>query len=104
MAVNNTGKTYPFMEFPLSIKRQDAFALDAASVFASMEEAEDYAANNPIAYIGQIICVVTDGEASQYQIKNETGDLEPLGGVGSDSIATDEEVEAMLDEVFTNKE
>ena len=28
MAVNNTAKTYSNMEFPLSMKRQDAFSLD----------------------------------------------------------------------------
>ena len=32
MAVNNTVNTYANMEFPLAMKRQDAFALDPTCV------------------------------------------------------------------------
>lgn len=32
MAVNNTLKAYSDMEFPLAMKRQDAFALDETAV------------------------------------------------------------------------
>ena len=54
MAVNNTSKAYSNMEFPLSMKRQDAFALDPTCVWPSMADAQNYAKTNPTAYIGQI--------------------------------------------------
>ena len=52
MAVNNTAKKYSDMEFPLAMKRQDAFALDETAVWPSMETAQAYAKTNPTAYIG----------------------------------------------------
>lgn len=98
MAIDNTKKSYSFMEFPLSMSRQDAFPLDRSSVFGSMENAQSYAQTDPTAYVGQIIAVVTDGESEVYQIKNTAGELAPVGGAVE--TATDEEVQAMLDEVF----
>ena len=100
MAVDNTKKNYPFMEFPLSIVRQDAFPLDKTTIFSDLEAAETYAQSDPTAYVGQHLSVVMDGVSIAYQIKNELGDLEPLGGGVTDSVATDEEVKAMLEEVF----
>ena len=109
MAINNTEKTFSSMEFPLSMKRQDAFALDPTCVWSSLEEAQDYAKTNPTAYIGQVISVVVDGTATIYQIKNTAGDLEALGtgnlegDVGSivdARVASDAEVAEMLNEVF----
>lgn len=105
MAINGSGKSYAFMEFPLSMSRQDAFPLDKSSVFFNLEEAKSYAANDPTAYVGQIISVVENGTSKAYQIKNEAGDLEPLGGASTEvNVATDEEIKAMLDDVFTTKE
>ena len=49
MAVNNTAKTYSNMEFPLSMKRQDAFSLDPTCVWPSMADAQNYAKTNPTA-------------------------------------------------------
>lgn len=51
MAVNNTAKKYSDMEFPLAMKRQDAFALDETAVWPSMETAQAYAKTNPTAYM-----------------------------------------------------
>lgn len=99
MAVNGKGKTYSFMEFPLSISRQDAFPLDKSSVFYSLAEAQEYAASSPLAYVGQYISVVTEGTSMAYQVKDAAGTLEALGAEGV-SIATDAEVEEMLDEIF----
>ena len=81
------------------MSRQDAFPLDKSSVFYSMSEAETYAQTSPLAYVGQHISVVVAGVSTAYQIKNAAGDLEPLGADGV-SIATDEEVTEMFDEVF----
>ena len=43
-----------------------------------------------------------NGESKQYQIKDTAGTLEPLGGLGDIGVATDEEVEEMLTEVFSD--
>lgn len=99
MAVNNTAKTYSNMEFPLSMKRQDAFALDASCVWGSLSEAQSYASSNPTAYVGQVIAVVVDGESTVYQIKDTAGTLEQLGA-GAVSYATDTEVADLLTEKF----
>lgn len=80
MAIDNTSKTYAFMEFPLSISRQDAFPLDRNSVFYSLAEAQTYAQTSPLAYVGQLISVVVDGEASAYVIEDTAGTLTPLSG------------------------
>ena len=99
MAVNNTTKKYSDMEFPLSMKRQDAFPLDETAVWPSMETAQKYAKTNPTAYIGQLLSVIVDGVATPYVIQNAAGDLAPLGAASVD-IATDSEVSEMLSEVF----
>ena len=99
MAINGSDKSFAFMEFPLSMSRQDAFPLDKSSVFYSLDEAKTYAKTSPLAYVGQHIAVVEGGTSTAYQIKNETGDLEPLGAAAV-SVATDEEVGEMFDEVF----
>ena len=99
MAVNNTTKKYSDMEFPLSMKRQGAFALDETAVWPSMETAQKYAKTNPTAYIGQLLSVIVDGVATPYVIQNAAGDLAPLGAASVD-IATDSEVSEMLSEVF----
>ena len=99
MAVNNTAMTYANMEFPLAMKRQDAFALDETAVWPSMETAQAYAKTNPTAYIGQLLSVIVDGVATPYVIQNAAGDLAPLGAASVD-IATDSEVSEMLSEVF----
>lgn len=99
MAINGSDKSFAFMEFPLSMSRQDAFPLDKSSVFYSLDEAKTYAKTSPLAYVGQHISVVETGTSTAYQIKNEAGELEPLGAAAV-SVATDEEVGEMFDEVF----
>ena len=47
MAVNGSDKSFAKMEFPLGMKRQDAFPLDDSSVFYSLEDAQAYAQSNP---------------------------------------------------------
>lgn len=99
MAVNNTAKKYSDMEFPLSMKRQDAFALDPTCVWPSMADAQNYAKTNPTAYIGQVLSVVVDGVATSYNIRNAAGDLAPLGAAAV-TIASDDEANEMLTEIF----
>ena len=52
--------------------------------------------------MGQVLAVVENGEAKQYQIKDTAGTLEPLGGLGDMGVATDTEVQEMLSEVFSD--
>lgn len=100
MAINNTTKTYSKMEFPLAMQRQDAFALDPTEIWASLEAAQNYAKNDPTAYVGQKLAVIADGVSTQYQIKNTAGDLEPIGGIDELRIATDDEAAEMLNTIF----
>lgn len=101
MAINNTEKGYSKMEFPLAIKRQDAFSVDPTEIWDSLAEAQEYAKNDPTAYIGQEFSVIVDGVATRYLIKNAAGDLAPAGGIDEDAVATDTEVTELLDEIFT---
>ena len=102
MAVINTQDSYAKMEFPLTIKRQDAFSMDPTEIWPSLEAAQEYARSNPTAYVGQELAVIVNGEAQRYCIKNAAGDLVGNGGGGIDesSIASDAEVAEMLNEVF----
>ena len=72
------------------------------SQYGSYTEAQTYAQTSPLAYVGQVLSVVENGESKQYQIKDTAGTLEPLGGLGDIGVATDEEVEEMLTEVFSD--
>lgn len=74
-------KDFSYMEFPLSIQRQDAFPLDKNSVFYSLAEAQEYASSSPLAYPSQVIGVVNESEetVNVYKI-NFDGSLTELGG------------------------
>ena len=68
----------------VSINRSNSLPLDANSVFASLEAAQNYAAGNPAegtlanAYPGQVLAVVTDAKTVIYYIDaNMT--LQPIG-------------------------
>lgn len=102
MAVINTQDSYAKMEFPLMIKRQGAFSMDPTETWPSLEAAQNYARNNPTAYVGQELAVIVNGEAQRYFIKNKAGDLVGNGGgsIDESSIASDAEVTEMLNEVF----
>ena len=109
MAINGSDKSFAFMEFPLSMSRQDAFPLDKNS----MSDAQTYAQTNPTAYVGQVIAVVEEGVSTVYQIKNAAGELEALGtgdlegdvdAIVDDRIATDGEVAEMISEIFGSED
>lgn len=82
----------------LNIRRGNPNPLDNSSVWASLEAAQNYAKNDPVAYVGQVLTVVTDvvvGEetvktATAYVIDNEAGDLKEVGSspVGDESTIT----------------
>lgn len=72
---------------PLNIRRGNPNPLDNSSVWKSLAEAENYAKTSPIAYVGQILTVVSQTSideliittATAYVIDNEAGDLKEVG-------------------------
>lgn len=74
-------KDYSYMEFPLSISRQDAFPLDKSGLWFDKGEADSYAKTSPLAYPGQLISVVNEDESKVDTYKIEVdGTLSPIGG------------------------
>ena len=57
------------------------------------------AKTNPTAYVGQMLSVVVNGTATPYVIQNAAGDLAPLGAAAV-TIASDDEANEMLTEIF----
>lgn len=78
--------------FPLNFRRGNPNPLDNSSVWASLAEAQNYAANDPVAYVGQILTVVdnANGVATVYSIQDEAGTLKKVGTspVGDESTIT----------------
>ena len=118
MAILNVKIPTNLTEYPNSFKRQGSFPLEAYSVFyditndegavvtSALDAAKDYAKNNPIAYVGQIIAVIEDtvvGEetvktATAYVIDNAAGDLKAIGA--SEAITSGiEELEGQIDAI-----
>lgn len=77
-------KIFPFMEFPLSMSRQGDFPLDKSSLWWDLEEATNYAKNDPTAYPGQPITVVneTENTVTLFVIGTD-GSLVAQGGMAS---------------------
>lgn len=103
MAILNVKLPTNLTEYPNSFKRQGSFPLEAYSVFyairnesgavvtSALDAAKDYAKNNPISYVGQILAVVdVDAEGASsvqvYKIENANGDLVPVSA-GSEEVA-----------------
>ena len=71
----------------LNIRRGNPNPLDNSSVWSSYDAALNYAQTDPVAYVGQILTVVTDvvvdevtvKTATAYVIDNEAGDLKEVG-------------------------
>lgn len=78
MAVKLTDIPSNLTEYPNSFKRQSAFPLEAYSLFYSAAAAKDYAANNPIAYVGQLIGIIENDIVAYYKIMDTSGTLKQL--------------------------
>lgn len=78
--------------FPLNFRRGNPNPLDNSSVWASLEAAQNYAASDPVAYVGQILTVVdnVNSVATVYSIQDEAGTLKKVGTspVGDESTIT----------------
>ena len=94
MAKYNLGKytSADGLGFPLNFRRGNPNPLDNSSVWASLEAAQNYAANDPVAYVGQILTVVDNANstATVYSIQDEAGTLKKVGTspVGDESTIT----------------
>lgn len=78
--------------FPLNFRRGNPNPLDNSSVWASLEAAKNYAATDPVAYVGQILTVVdhVNNVVTVYAIQDEAGNLKKVGTspVGDESTIT----------------
>ena len=67
----------------LNIRRGNPNPLDNSSVWASFDEAQEYARTSKIAYVGQILVVVEEIDeiltSTAYVIDNKNGDLKEIG-------------------------
>lgn len=70
----------PGIEFPLQIDRQYGAPIDKYSVFYSQSNAEEYAKNSPLAYVGQIVVIVSsdNNSAKVFVIADTSGKLTEL--------------------------
>lgn len=70
----------PGIEFPLQIDRQYGAPIDKYSVFYSQSNAEEYAKDSPLAYVGQIVVIVSsdDNSAKVFVITDTSGKLTEL--------------------------
>ena len=90
MAVIN--KEIAYMALPLSIRRGNPFPLDEYSVWYNYEQMENYAKNNPVAYVGQVLVYVNESKntVDAYVIQNIGGVLMKLAAsTASGDLASD---------------
>ena len=67
------------MYLPAAIQRNNPIPLDSTAVWYDYDLMAAYAANDPTAYVGQVLSLVKDGVAKAYIISNVAGALEEVG-------------------------
>lgn len=77
---------YSLMSMPKAMNRTNPSPLDASAIWTSLDELRNYAANDPTAYIGQILSLVAYNaetevidEVKAYIIKDASGAVEEVG-------------------------
>lgn len=97
MAIFLPKDEYVQMSMPKAMNRTNPTPLDASAVWTSLEDLRNYAATNPVAYVGQILSLVaydTETEAitevKAYIIKDAEGNIEEVGSatLGDDKSIT----------------
>lgn len=80
-----------YMALPINIKRGNPIPLDSTSIWYDYAEMETYARSSSVAYVGQIVVYVNEESrtTSAYIIKNEAGDLIPVGSGSTANIDVD---------------
>ena len=92
---------------PLNIRRGNPVPLDNDYVKLSYADAVNYAQNDPVSYVGEIIAVVEetltgDESTSLYQIIDSSGTLKKIssdGAIDLDEI-TEQEIDDIIFSVF----
>ena len=86
MAIFLPKDEYVQMSMPKAMNRTNPAPLDASAVWTSLEELRNYAATNPVAYVGQILSLVAYNEETEaitevkaYIIKDTIGNIEEVG-------------------------
>lgn len=86
MAVYMDPMTYTAMSMPKAINRTNPQPVDKTLVWNSLEALKNYAATDPVAYVGQVLSLVAyDAETAKitevkaYIIKDEAGNIEEVG-------------------------
>lgn len=86
MAVYMDPTTYTAMSMPKAINRTNPQPVDKTLVWNSLEALKNYAATDPVAYVGQVLSLVAyDAETAKitevkaYIIKDEAGTIEEVG-------------------------
>ena len=75
-------KTIAAMSMPKALNRGNPVPLDASSIYYSYEAMAEYAANNAIAYVGQILSLVDEEKGNKvtaYIIADTAGTLKEVG-------------------------
>lgn len=67
------------MYLPAAIQRNNPIPLDSTAVWYDYDLMAAYAANDPTAYVGQVLSLVEGGVAKAYIISNVAGALEEVG-------------------------
>lgn len=70
------------MSMPKAMNRGNAIPLDASAVWYTYDEMANYAATDPVAYVGQVLSLVdteNDNEVTAYIIADEAGTLKEVG-------------------------
>lgn len=78
-------KDYNSMGLPMNINRSNPIPVDCTELWYSLEEAQNYARNDPRAYVGQSVKVVdeTSNATTVYVIKDAAGNLMQLADIDS---------------------
>jgi len=92
---------------PLNIRRGNPVPLDNDYVKLSYADAVNYAENDPVAYVGQILAVVEetlsgDESTTLYQIIDSSGTLKKISSDGSVDLdeITEQEIDDIIFSVF----
>lgn len=95
-----------FMGLPMNIARGNPIPLDKSEIWYSYEEMANYAINDPIAYVGQILGLVDEvnGIAKAYIILNAAGDLQEIASsVDIPALKGDDKTVVISDDIVALK-
>ena len=84
-----------FKEYPGPVKRQDAFPLDLTYIHSSLTAAQDYAKNDPSAYVGQLLCAMNGNTPIVMKIINKAGALVQMASLPDVNYLIDQQIKSL---------